>query len=259
MKNLPSKQANQTEQVYKLTIDSREIANMLEVPHKGILRKLGGAKDRKGYIQILAEHQMVPSDYFIPSTYKDESGKENKCYLFTKLGCEFIANKFTGEKGVLFTARYVTRFNEMEQAIKKGTKSISDTKQKEIEARYNNSLARKANILLKIANNPNISPRYKQVLQSQASAIIAGKPLLPLPEADKTTLTAKEVGDRLGISANMVGRLAIKHNLKTEQYGKWFHDKSKYSNKEVESFRYYESVIPELEKILRNHITSISH
>ena len=54
------------------------------------------------------------SDYFIPSTYKDASGKENKCYEVTKMGCDFLANKSTGEKGVLFTARYVKRFNEME-------------------------------------------------------------------------------------------------------------------------------------------------
>ena len=60
---------------------------------------------------------MVLSDYFIPSAYKDNSGKENKCYLVTKLGCDFLANKFTGEKGVIFTAKYVKRFNEMEQTI----------------------------------------------------------------------------------------------------------------------------------------------
>ena len=60
---------------------------------------------------------MVLSDYFIPSVYKDNSGKKNKCYLVTKLGCDFLANKFMGEKGVIFTAKYVKRFNEMEQTI----------------------------------------------------------------------------------------------------------------------------------------------
>jgi Rha family phage regulatory protein len=234
------------------TIDSREIAEMLEVQHKEILRKLEGAKDRKGYIEILTEHQMVPSDYFIPSTYKDESGKENKCYLFTKLGCEFIANKFTGEKGVLFTAKYVKRFNEMERTIKNSNKQAlnSDTKQKEIEARYNNSLARRANVLLKIANSPDVNPRYKQILQAQASAIVAGKPLLPLPEVEQKTYSAEEIGKMLGISANMVGRLAKQHNLKTEQYGKWYHDKSKHSCKEVETFRYYENIVPVLQGVL---------
>lgn len=60
---------------------------------------------------------MAVSDFFIPSTYRDASGKENKCYNVTKLGCDFLANKFTGEKGILFTARYVKRFDEMENTI----------------------------------------------------------------------------------------------------------------------------------------------
>lgn len=99
------------------TLDSTEVAEMMNIEHYKILRKLDGDKDRKGYIQILTEAQMGVSDYFIPSTYLDASGKENKCYLFTKMGCEFIANKFTGEKGILFTAKYVKRFNEMEKSI----------------------------------------------------------------------------------------------------------------------------------------------
>lgn len=61
---------------------------------------------------------MSPSDFFIPSKYKDSSGKENKCYQVTRKGCEFLANKFTGEKGVIFTARYINRFHEMEEEIR---------------------------------------------------------------------------------------------------------------------------------------------
>lgn len=46
---------------------------MMEIQHKKILRKLDSAKDRKGYSKILTEHQMAPSDYFVKSTYTDES------------------------------------------------------------------------------------------------------------------------------------------------------------------------------------------
>lgn len=103
-----------------LTIDTVEISEMLEMKHYKILEKLEGTKDgkTKGIIKILTDHNFVVSEYFIESTYKDKSGKENKCYLCTKLGCDFLANKFTGEKGILFTAKYVKKFNEMEQQIK---------------------------------------------------------------------------------------------------------------------------------------------
>lgn len=103
----------------KITITTLEVAEMMETEHKSLLRKLEGDKSRKGYLAILTEHQMSPSDYFIPATYRDGSGKENKCYEVTKLGCDFLANKATGEKGVLFTARYVKRFYEMENEVKK--------------------------------------------------------------------------------------------------------------------------------------------
>lgn len=112
-------------ELIKTTITSLEVAEMMETEHKRLLRKLEGDKERKGYIQILTESQMGLSDFFIPSTYRDASGKENKCYQVTKLGCDFLANKSTGEKGVIFTARYVKRFYEMEHK-EKG--KIYDTK-----------------------------------------------------------------------------------------------------------------------------------
>ena len=230
----------------QFVIDSREVAEMVNKRHSDLLESI------EGYISHLTNGNFRSLDFFIPSTYKDAKGETRPCYLLTRKGCDMVANKMTGEKGVLFTAAYVTKFEEMERTIKTGSKPLPAVKQKEIEARYNNSLARKANVLLKIASSPEVNPRYRQILQAQASAIVAGKPLLPLPEVEQKTYSAEEIGKMLGISANMVGRLAKQHNLKTEQYGKWYHDKSKYSCKEVESFRYYESVIPELEKVLRH-------
>ena len=104
------------------TITTLEIAEMMGMRHDRVLRKLEGqdvkGKHTEGIIEILAHHNLGASDYFIPSTYKDESGKENKCYKVTKLGCDFLANKFNGEKGIVFTARYVKRFTDMEKAIK---------------------------------------------------------------------------------------------------------------------------------------------
>lgn len=99
------------------TITTLEIAEMMEIRHQKVIEKLEGTKDGKvkGIISILTEHNFVLSDYFFLSSYKDASGKENKCYKVTKLGCDFLANKFTGEKGIIFTARYVKRFDDMEK------------------------------------------------------------------------------------------------------------------------------------------------
>ena len=105
---------------HKNTITTLEIAEMLGTKHYKVLEKLEGTKDgkTKGIIDILNAHDFVVVEYFIKSSYVDAKGEERPCYLVTKLGCDFLANKFTGEKGVLFTAKYVKRFDEMEQELK---------------------------------------------------------------------------------------------------------------------------------------------
>lgn len=173
---------------------------------------------------------------------RPQGGTPTKIILITESGYLMLVKSFTDDLSWQVQRQLVNTYFR--------AKSLPVDKQKEIEARYNNSLARRANVLLKIANSPEINPRYRQILQAQASAIVAGKPLLPLPELEQRTYSAEEIGEMLGISANAVGRLAKKHNLKTEQYGKWYHDKSRYSAKEVETFRYYENVIPVLQEVL---------
>lgn len=104
------------------TITTLEIAEMMELEHWQILRKLDGQeKDGKhipGYVEILRNNEIVVTDYFIKSTYVTTQNKTMPCYEVTKMGCDFLANKFTGEKGILFTARYVKRFHDMEEREK---------------------------------------------------------------------------------------------------------------------------------------------
>jgi Rha family phage regulatory protein len=94
-------------------IDSREVAEAIGKRHDHLLR------DIDGYLQIL-DKSNAPNfggiDFFLKSSYIDARGREKPCYLLSKRGCELTANKLTGEKGVLFTAAYVTKFNEMADA-----------------------------------------------------------------------------------------------------------------------------------------------
>lgn len=101
-----------------VTISTVEVAEMMGIEHHRVLRKLDGDKNVKGIIQVLADTKIGVSDYFIESTYIDSSGKKNKCYDCTKMGCELLANKFTGEKGIIFSAKYVERFNKMEIVLR---------------------------------------------------------------------------------------------------------------------------------------------
>lgn len=103
------------------TLDSREVAGMVEKEHAKLLR------DIKRYIKQLIEANIGFSDFFGESTYKDSTGRTLPCYMITRKGCEFIANKLTGTKGTEFTARYINRFHEMEDVIAVGqTKSQTE-------------------------------------------------------------------------------------------------------------------------------------
>lgn len=93
-------------------VDSREVSKLVEKQHKNLLR------DIDSYIETMAnstELKIEPSGFFIKSTYKDSTGRTLPCYLLTKKGCDMVANKMTGEKGVLFTAAYVTAFEKMRE------------------------------------------------------------------------------------------------------------------------------------------------
>lgn len=71
-----------------------------------------------------------------------------------------------------------------------------------------------------------------------------------LPKTGKT-YSASEVGNALGISANKVGKIANAYGLKTEEYGVFVMDKSRYSSKEVTSFRYNEKGKAKIREILK--------
>lgn len=106
MTNLEIKQMNGIN-----VTDSRLVAEMIGKEHSKLLR------DIRNYCNVLNEAKIGLVNFFIESSYKDTKGEIRPCYLLTKQGCEMVANKMTGEKGVLFTANYVQAFNNMEKQI----------------------------------------------------------------------------------------------------------------------------------------------
>lgn len=98
----------------KLLADSREIAERVGKDHKNLLR------DIATYIDAMksgGQLKIEPSEFFIESTYKNVQNKDQPRYLITRKGCDMVANKMTGQKGVLFTAEYVTEFDRMEKQL----------------------------------------------------------------------------------------------------------------------------------------------
>ena len=100
------------------------------------------------------------------------------------------------------------------------------------------------------SNLPHLSEQSKQAIYADTINPIAGKNVIPLPRLVNKTFSASEVGEMLGVSSNKIGRIANELNLKTEEYGIFVLDKSRSSDKQVESFRYNEKAID----VIRNHL-----
>ena len=72
------------------TLDSREVAKMIGKSHKHLMR------DIRQYINDMTlGPNLDPAQFFIESNYKDANDRFRPCYLLTKKGCEFVANKKT--------------------------------------------------------------------------------------------------------------------------------------------------------------------
>ncbi len=90
------------------------------------------------------------------------------------------------------------------------------------------------------AQFPSLGDPARQVIFAKIINPIAGSDVLALPALAERTYCAAEVGERFGITAAMVGRIANQHGLKTPDYGQHVLDKSAHSAKLVEAFRYNE-------------------
>lgn len=144
-------------------------------------------------------------------------------------------------------------FDEVLPTIRKtGSYTVpnAEDKSKTAEAKLLNARTRMANMYLKLANIDTVSKQYKNILVAKSAEVLSGQPLLPLPKSEQKTYSAGDIGKMFGVSAQKVGSVAKANNMKTEEYGEWYRDKSPYSNKEVDSFRYNDKAVEKFRNLL---------
>lgn len=121
---------------------------------------------------------------------------------------------------------------------------------KKLEIQEMNARTRMANLYLKLAEADTKSGAYKDILVAKAAEVLAGKELIPLPPAEQKMYTATEIGEMFGISKQKVGTLANQYGMKIPEFGEWYRDKSPYSSKEVDAFRYNDKAIEKFHELL---------
>ena len=217
------------------TVNARELHSFLEVGKdfstwiKARLKTLGSVKNEDYLLTKIGEQ--LPSG----TKYKTE-------YFVTLDTAKHLAMMEKNDRGFQVRQYFITCEKLAKQA---STASLSD----QLKVAQIGLLNR---VLDEFGDK--ISPQARETLLLVGSEKFLGINTGYRPPVAQQTYSASEIGERLGISGNKVGRLTKAHNLKTEEYGIWVLDQSAHSNKQVTSFRYYESVVPVL-KVLINTST----
>ncbi|PER78897.1 Rha family transcriptional regulator [Bacillus cereus] len=180
-------------------IDSLEVAEMTGKRHADLLRTIDG------YSEVFLTNGKVRSlDYFLTAKYLDLKGEPRRKYLLTRKGCELVANKMTGEKGILFTVAYIDRFHEMEKAVQ----------QPALPTTYKEAL-------LQLVEQVEATEKLQAQLDEQAPAIEYHNKVLSIEGFMTIDETAKELGLRSAQQLNQM--LKDKGVIKRSGRGSWLH------------------------------------
>ncbi len=197
-------------------IDSREVAEMVEKTHKDLLRDIRGyigEMEGIGERNIAPTSKIDPGDFFITSTYTSDQGKKLPCFRVTKKGCEFVANKLTGEKGTKFTALYVSRFNVMEQHERVAIKGKAAPKSpqelaaadKRATAMLLNAKNRTAANLQKLYDRAGVKPEYQALALSDFYTTDGVRLPSIARQGVKTTYDKSGIAEKVGIYSKSSG------------------------------------------------------
>lgn len=132
---------------------------------------------------------------------------------------------------------------------KTGEYKITPAQQNRLDIMERNSRSREASLWLRISAQVK-SDTYRQVCASYASTVLAGREVIPLPQTTQHHYSATEIGKMFGVSKQAIGNLANTYGMKTDEYGAWYHDKSPYSTKEVDVFKYNDHAVQRFRDLL---------
>lgn len=196
-----------------------------------------------------------PSEIRTLGITRPQGGVPKNVTLITESGYLMLVKSFTDDLAWQVQRQLVNSYFRVEGKTQSEPDKISvelQVKQERARAMLVNAQARLLNTLMK---NPEAVKLLPLISDLSPVAIESLKVTIfdsdgqNLPQVEKT-YTAGEIAKPYGVSANKIGRLATKNNLKTEEYGIWALDKSRSSSKQVQTFRYNEKGKAELERLL---------
>ena len=208
------------------TMSSREIATLCDKEHRHVLRDIENLNLEYGKLSLPKVGQC---------DYTADNGQTYREFRLTK---EQTIDLITGYRADL-RIKINRRWQELEQTVSQSVQPIGE-------------LEDKMRVWAFVIEQTTLAPVAKETLLITTAETLTGISIGYRPQIERTTYSAKELGDVLGISANRVGRIANAHGLKTNEYGLYYLSKSQHSDKQVETWRYYDCAIDKFKSILEN-------
>lgn len=187
---------------------------------------------------------------FVDELGLNNSNRTQHVYLISERGYSMLVKFMNDEKATAIYKQLVDNYFNMRVAVKENKPSL--IQQERLSIMKDNAATRRANALYKIAMATD-SESGKQSLLAKAAEAITGE--MTIPVMKNKEYSAGQVGEKLGITANKVGRIANHIGLKAEQpgqnkYGRWTNSKSRSSDKEVPQWLYTDKGVAMIKKNL---------
>lgn len=178
------------------------------------------------------------------------SNRTQHVYLLSERGYAKLLKILDDDKAWDIYDELVDNYFNMRVAIKNNEPSL--VQQRRLSIMENNAATRKANLMYKIAMHTESKSSSRRLL-ALAAKELTGE--MAIPVMKQKEYSATEVGQKLGIKANKVGRIANKLSIKAEQpgqneYGRWGNSKSRYSSKDVPQWLYSEKGLQAIKSAL---------
>lgn len=181
----------------------------------------------------------------------DKSNRTQHIYLLSERGYSLLVKFMDDEKATRVYKQLLDNYFNMREAIKNNNPSLAQ--QRRLSIMEDNAATRKANMMYKIAMATS-SETARQSLLAHAAKELTGEMTVPVMKHKEYTAT--QIGQKLGITSNKVGRIANQLGLKAEQpgqneYGRWANSKSRSSDKEVPQWLYFDKGVKAIEAAIK--------
>lgn len=184
-------------------------------------------------------------EFSVTDNLSATDGKSYDTRIFTEDGIYEVTMLSTKPKAREFRAwvrKILKALRKGEATLTVPTPNKDELKAKHLEVMAHNARIRQAALMVKVAKSGNLSSEAVELLEINAMEYLLGRKIPYRPRIEQKHYSMSEIAAEAGVSPITAGKLAkgLKLKQQGDKYGFYVLDKSPYSSKQVEAFRYNE-------------------